>query len=58
MSKDKFRFDPKEDYRNWNDDCDNDRGNRGGFRPIHKGKKFKKDKYDGKRRNKFADDRW
>jgi len=57
MSKKDWRFDPNEDYRNYDEDSYN-RGNRGGFRPIRKGKKFKKDKFDGKRRNRDEEERW
>jgi len=48
---DKWRFDPNRDYRNDDGDSwsDNGRGNRKGFQPIKKGKKFHKDKFDGKR---------
>lgn len=50
MARDSWRFDPNEDYRNY-DEQDNYRG-RGNknFRPFKKGKKFKKDKFDCKRR--------
>jgi len=61
MSRDKFRFDPNEDYSRWDSDSGygrHERGNRKGFQPIRKGKKFRKDKFDGKRRNRFEEDRW
>lgn len=58
MSKDSWRFDPKRDYCDEYDDFDNRRGNRRNFQSMKKGKKFHKDKFDGKRRNKDIEDRW
>jgi hypothetical protein len=58
MSRDSWRFDPNRDYRDDYEDDYGSRGRRNGFQPIKKGKKFHKDKLDGKRRNRMDEDRW
>ena len=50
MARDSWRFDPTKDYRNYDEEDNYRDGGNKNFRPFKKGKKFKKDKFDGKRR--------
>ena len=48
MSKKDWRFDPNEDYSNYDDD-DGGRGGRKGFQGMKNTRKWHNDKFDGKR---------
>lgn len=57
MSKKDWRFDPKEDYRDFEDD-DSFGRHRKGFTGMKHTRKWHNDKYDGKRRRKENRERW